>query len=107
MATEVDISKMLHLSTAHVTEDTNTVLQDALDWDLWNVLIQLPVFAKRNYGFFIFIGSLQGVDESSEDWHGIPDDLKRCIHYALERECDWLCLDCDVEPIDDLTTYDW
>ena len=106
MATEVDISKMMHLSTAHITEGTAMFLCDVNQPTLWNKNLPVPVYDKGGYGFFIFIGSLQGVEDTASEWGEIPGDLDECIHYALERECDWLCLDQDVEPIDDLTTYD-
>lgn len=107
MATEVDISRMMHLSTAHISEGTALLLEDVSQPSLWTPDLPVPVYAKGNYGFFIFIGSLRDVEVFSSEWGKISKDLDECIHYALERECDWLCLDQDVEPIDDLTTYDW
>jgi hypothetical protein len=86
-----EISKMLTLSTAHVSEDSAQMLAFGDT--------RLPVmFAKRDYGWFIWCNG-----EGSEP----PPDLAACIAKARALGCDWLCLDRDGETVGDLPTYEW
>lgn len=93
----MEISRMLTLSTAHITEETVMGLEEAVnntDSD-----IDLCVYQKEEYGFFIHI---------SDDWqegHKIPSDLRDCIELADNHNCKWLCLDRDGEVTEKLHVY--
>lgn len=93
---ELDIQKMLTLSTAHVKKTTPDYLES----------LNCPVcaFPKGDYGWFIFIGSY---DEDYYEEVNIPEDLKAIIVFAKAQECDWLCIDCDGLTTDQLPQYDW
>ena len=102
MANEFDIAKLITLSTAHITDKTSVLLDK--EWKENN--FQIAVYDKNGYGFFIYIS--EGTKEKAfDDSSDLPKDLKDCIKFAVEKECEWLCLDCDAEPIDELPKYDW
>jgi hypothetical protein len=92
----LEIDKMLTLSTSHLTEKTVT-------WYLETNNSELVVFPKKDYGYFIFIGS----DYVEELYKDIPNDLVEVIKFALKKDCAWLCLDRDAEQIEELDVYPW
>lgn len=73
------IEKMLVLHSSAVSDST------------WKKLkknkLETICYKKDTYGFFIYC----------TEYENIPEDLKRCISYARELGCVWLCLDIDVE----------
>ena len=93
----MEISRMLTISTAHITESTAKELENfgppIPDWLCW-----LSVYTKSDYGWWIF------VDDSEPT---TPSDLAACLRLARRHNCEWLCLDCDGEIVDELPTYDW
>lgn len=103
----MEISKMLTLSTAHITKET----ADKLDLDCKPVSpedywqhsfcfdLGLSIFPKDDFGWFLWI--------PSADRAALPDDLKQCIELALANGCDWLCLDSDGLIEKSLKTYEW
>lgn len=91
---------MITLSTAHITEETSHLLDDEWVVDKWGLI----VYAKGSYGWFIHIP--EDVDFSTEDCK-TPQDLRRCIQYTINVDCEWLCLDRDGDIVDELPTYDW
>ena len=93
---DLEISKMLTLSTAHITKDTNRLLANEPYADG----IQLSVFTKADFGYFIY------VNDNLEN-RNIPGDLKVCLELAKENGCKWLCLDCDGDTVEGLEEYDW
>ena len=91
----MDISKMLTISMAHITEETDNELQHNPDKfeelfyyneDWWGYMMQIPPHTTL------------------ED---IPEDLRMCIELARQNDCEWLQLDCDGEEVPELPTYDW
>lgn len=99
----LEITKMLTLSTAHVTEGTFNciVYEDRLD------RMGLPVYMKtthedvERYGVFIYL-DMDNMNENS-----IPEDLMRLIDLAWENRCGILCLDSDGPIMEGLTVYEW
>lgn len=91
------ITKCMEISTNHITEDTANKLRD-IDT---RGNIALSIYDKEEFGWWIFIDYRMKRNDS------IPDDLWRCIQYAQENGCNWLCLDCDAEVVDELPSYDW
>lgn len=73
------IEKMLVLHSSIVSDST------------WKKLkknkLETICYKKDTYGFFIYC----------TEYENIPEDLKRCIAYARELDCVWLCLDIDAE----------
>lgn len=93
----MDIEKILTISTAHITEETNIILQNAE----FNNLC-LSVYQKECYGYWIYIGKSAKIYREV-----IPEDLLDCIEFARQNDCQWLCLDCDAKETSELPTYDW
>lgn len=98
----LDIAKMLTVSSAHVKEETCELL--ALD-GIRNE-IMLPVYIKstadngEDYGLYIYI-----VPECLY-WEKIPEDLAPLIKLAMDNDCSILCLDYDGPEIEGYKRYD-
>lgn len=95
----MDISKVLTISTAHITEETDRKLQDNSELNL----MDLSVYEKGEYGYWIYIDPLDILMCHAN----IPEDLLNCIKFARQNDCRWLCLDCDGEVVPELPTYEW
>ena len=95
----MEISKILTLSTAHITESVS----EALDNDPNTNELGLTVYKKADYGWFIYIP--EDYDKTAKE--GLPECLKACIDLALKNDCNILCLDCDGEEEPTLPTYEW
>ncbi len=93
---DLDISKMLTLSTAHIKPSTTRYIDEAIDCG------SLAAYRKDGYGWNIHCIDLEG--ELPED---LPEDLKACIDLARRNGCDILCLDGDGDPTNLLSMYDW
>lgn len=96
MNAKLDIAKILTLSTAHIKSETATLLDNEPNTDALN----LSVYDKAGYGWFIYIDSV--IDDAFDH---LPEDLKDCITFAKEQKCEWLCLDADGEEIEELKKY--
>lgn len=94
----MEISKMLTVSTAHISKETAELLE--------NETKDLVVYKKENYGWFIHVLSLDW-ENDLEDYLNIPYDLKNILCFTINNGCEWLCLDRDGEIINDLNVYDW
>lgn len=92
----MEISRMLTLSTAHITEETAIGLTAAAK--NMDSSIDLCVYEKGEYGFLIHIP-----DEEYE----APSDLRDCIELADNNHCQWLCLDRDGDVTEKLHVYAW
>lgn len=92
----MEISKMLTISTAHITMETARELN--IESNTNNM--QLSVYKKSDYGWFIYVND-------DLDNRTIPDDLLKCLEFAKDLGCEWLCLDCDGEVLEYLYTYEW
>lgn len=91
---------MITLSTAHITVRTSLLLNDERATDR----LGLIVYLKGEYGWFIHIP--EDEDFSDENCK-VPRDLRACLLYAVNSDCEWLCLDCDGDVVDELPTYNW
>ncbi len=107
---ELNIQRVLTISTAHIKEWTNTVLSQDFDdvqtdetyvndKDWYNVL---SIYRKGNYGYYLYLDSAYDYVKASH----LPQDLKDCIAYAKSKNCNILCFDSDGAIIEDLDTYD-
>lgn len=93
----LEVEKMLVLSTAHIKKETSDILETAaVDLD---VLCSLGVYLKEGLGYYIYF--------NPEFLDGIPDDLRDCIDFTIENGCTILCLERDGQIVDDLPEYDW
>jgi len=89
------IVKMMDLSTAHITKETDAYLQEQA---LADVGPESIVYAKGRWGYIVHIG---------EDTASLPDDLASLIKLCQSEGCSWLVLDADGPIVDDLPTWDW
>ena len=88
----LEISKMLCLSTAHVSRKTSELLDLQTD-DV------PPAYDKSVYGWFI---SVQETDPPT-----CPSDLHQLLIFARIRGCQWLMLDRDGPVLSELQIFDW
>lgn len=91
----MEISKMLTISTAHITKVTAELLDDGVR--------DLIVYPKGEYGWLIVVPESDVIDSL----HIVMSDLMRLLTFAKDLGCEWLCLDCDREVLDYLHTYEW
>jgi hypothetical protein len=96
-----EISKMLTLSTGHITKATSELLELVTD--------DVPVnFSKGSYGWIMVVPSAPyGASGNTHDPPTCPDDLKAVLAYARGLGCEWLCLDCDGDINLNLPTWEW
>lgn len=85
-----EISKMLTLSTAHVTKETADAINDGFD---------LVTFNKDEYGWFLHVATCHAKD--------LPSDLTAVVDYTKALGCEWLCLDRDGDVNPNLPTWEW
>jgi hypothetical protein len=97
----LEITKMLVLSTSHITAETAQLLEDRERAAIDTTSDRLPVFySKSEYGWFVY------VSEDAED-QGYPSDMVEVLRYARSNDCGWLMFDCDADVIEDLPAYEW
>ena len=92
----MEISKILTISTAHITEETARLLDIEPD----NDNMHLSVYNKAEFGWFVYV--YKNIDAIN-----VPDDLRKCLELAKANDCEWLCLDCDADVVDELDEYEW
>lgn len=96
----MEITKMLTLSTGHITENTSILLDAEAVYS--GDLPGLSVYNKDEWGWFIYINA----EDYQSERESVPDDLCRCIDLAIENECGLLCLDQDGDR-SDLLPWFW
>ena len=97
---KLDITRCLTIATSHITEETETNLRN----DLWCCQMEISVYEKCEYGYWIWCNN---IDLSGESFARLPKDLRACVKLAKENNCEWLCLDCDGCEVESLPTYMW
>lgn len=95
--TNLDISKMLTLSTAHISEKTSKRLTKDPDDNNLGLCVY-----PTEYGWFIMIN-----EQTVKDTEHLPKELANLIKFANDLGCKVLHLDCDGETVDYLETFDW
>ena len=88
----MEIYRMMVVSTCHISGDTRK-LMDA-------EAVGVVVYPKDKYGWFVVVSEWRDYIED------IPYDLRRCLAYAEEHACEWLCLDCDGPVIPTLQRFE-
>lgn len=101
-----EISKMLTLSTAHVTDRTMRLLDEEPEGND----LSLAVYPKSEFGYIIYIPEPDELLCDGEPWtqkmpHEWPKDLWDVLLYARDLSCDILCLDGDGPEIPYLKSY--
>lgn len=95
---DLEIHKMLVISTAHVSLETKELLEGAEFIDAAEVPLTLT---WGDYGWLIY------AEAEPEEENGFPDDLQRCMDFSKKHDCPWLRLDCDGDQVDGLEHFDW
>lgn len=93
----MEITKMLTLSTAHLSQTTRESFDNGERCDL-AVYPKTINETETSYGWFVYVPVC--VQE-----HKIPTDLAKCLLLAQSLGCVVICFDSDAEPID-LEKYD-
>ena len=97
----LDITRVLNLSTAHITGSTAYILGRCA---LSNDYIPLcSVYEKGEYGWYVYIDDSGKPDQ-------IPDelsDIRDCIIFALKHDVNCICFDRDADTVVGLPVYNW
>lgn len=106
----MEITKMLTLSTAHITKETAKILESG---DRRQGTLP-PYFPKGDYGWFFYVDPdylcVHSDGRVEEMYPKTSGDLHDCLREAWREGCNWLCLDSDglvVEDDDYLPVYVW
>lgn len=95
----LEISRMLTLSTAHITQETSDLLGNNGTTDV----IPFSIYDKDQFGWYIYISD----DDLLGRFLAIPKDLQDVIRFAYNHKCEVLCLDCDGPETNELPLYEW
>lgn len=97
------IHKYMDLSTAHITEEDDKLIQDDLN-NNYGILCG----AAYEGGYWLYVPP-RGVDrylfEVGEDH--FSESFLACLRKAQKADCTYLRLDCDAEICEDLAKHDW
>ena len=91
---QLDIIKMLTLSTAHIKKETAEL------FNAFEIPFDICIYDKEHYGWFL-------TDWDLSQSNDIPIDLLACLRFAEENGCQWLCFDCDGMTVSGLPTHVW
>lgn len=92
-----NICKMAELSTAHLSPETLSMIEDG-------EIMEVSIYKKTVPGEGV-VGYFIPIIETTLDDPGIPGSLKEAMKYAANNGCSWLMFDRDIEPIPDLPAY--
>ena len=86
---DLSITKVLTLSTAHICEATEDMLEEAADpCGLYSAqMLPVSVYKKSDYGWWVYL------PDYIPGGPAVPDDLRACIELARANGCTWLSLD--------------
>lgn len=93
------IARMLDLSTAHITEETDEWLDEAVTYETYPII----AYQKGDYGWIVHVPD-EWDEEAVKD---IPADLLALLVFAKARRCHWIMLDRDAFAVDELPQYEW
>lgn len=92
------IFKGLDLNVTHILPSTDQWIRENMN-DL-----DFPLYiTEHGYGYIVWVYSY---DEEVLKSQEIPDDLRTCIQYALEKDCRIINLDAGGVPCEDLPRYE-
>lgn len=98
---ELNITRVLNLSTAHITKNTaETLCRCALNNDY---IPLCTVLEKGEYGWYVYINDSEEPDQ-------IPDelsDIRDCVIFALKHDITCICFDRDADTVVGLPVYNW
>lgn len=100
-----EIRKLMCLSIAHISEETDLALADQFNQFGDSRIIPDPPIAVG--GPYDDSGYILYAMEPAHRLPGIPADLLAIYDYALKYGCQNILLDKDADTVDALPTYDW
>ena len=93
---QMEIHKMLCLSTAHLTFSTRTLLErDELPCTIF--------FPKDSHGWFVHVPEQQQLQDALIE---APTDVRECLTLACARGLQWLMFDSDGPTLSELPLYE-
>ena len=105
-AGKLEISKLLTLSTAHLTRETREKMDNPEFIDEVLPAIYPKTVLGTTYGWFVYTTRCAGQDEDEDNLENLPEDLKAAIDLANSLSCSVVCFDADADPVPNLKTYD-
>lgn len=95
-----DIDKVMTVSTAHLSEETRTLMEDP---EFLNNTL-LAIYPKTAFGqtFGWYVYTLYDLNDDET----IPDDLRTVMQYAKDAHCKLVCFDRDHATCANLKTYE-
>ncbi len=91
------IFKGLDLNVTHILPSTERWIRENMN------NLDFPIYITENgYGYIVWVYSCNDEEVLQE----IPDDLRTCIQYAIEKDCRIINLDAGGEFCEDLPRYE-
>ena len=113
---KLNISRMLTLSTCHITKEEDDLL-DKIVRGQWPVPENIPEIHIEavDYGWLVWMTPAYPIrsHQDSADYvltlleAGFGRPFCICVSLALTSECEYLRLDPDVEPTEGMLEFDW
>lgn len=105
----LEITKMLSLSTAHISKATSEKLKTEQDTNAMGLTLYEKTGSGESYGWFLYLDATQPCGYSKEAVENglIPKDLAACMALTNDTGCTILCLDCDAPIVPYLKQFDW
>lgn len=98
MDNSIEIARLLILSTAHLTEETATKMDEGRD-------IGHP-YDTVKYGYEMWVPTiLQEIVDVREK--GVPGEIVNAFLLAFKYDCRYIRFDRDADTTEQLNTYDW
>jgi hypothetical protein len=95
-----EISKLLTLSTSHMTDEDQKKLTK------WERLGAYPMLILTHpYGWMFWAHEQE--DGEGVEILGLSEELGRCLLHALSLGCDYILFDRDASAVEALPTFDW
>lgn len=99
--TNPQVSRMLTIALDHISESTQTLLENDPETNAVGYLTGISVYDKGEYGYFIYLPRKPELKFPE----ATPNDLKTVLQYCHDMNCDILCLDVDGNQIPYLKWY--
>lgn len=95
---ELEIQRVLVLSTAHLRKETNDAMETDTDGP-----VALVSFDSLTHGYLVYCTDDPGILEDPN----FPDEIRQAIQFAQEHDCTHLRYDPDAATLDQLPTWEW
>ena len=97
----LEITKMLSLSTIHISKATSEKLQAEPDTNEMGLTVYEKIGSGESYGWFLYLDAewTCGYNREAVENGQIPKDLAACMALANDTGCTVLCLDCDAPAV--------